>query len=280
MKASGKLLNILIVGIASLLIGSVNASTSVTSGKSARPHPITAEIAGKYAECAMMASNAYHRRSRMKFPLEELGWMQVDLDGNPTSAPTKQYASGLAYDIYAKQGTNDVVWAIRGTDGRGDFFWANFAIYPLQYKQVNRDFGAYIKEHPSKRVTVCGHSLGGGLALGVSVHYGVEAVTFDASPRAFDSLNHGCLPARRILIYENGDPLELLRKCWRKTCLVFSAEDVYACSFDFGGTNRHRPDYLANGLLNLGATANKQLDAVRVALQTNHPRSQASAPGP
>jgi hypothetical protein len=182
---------------------------------------------------------------------------------------------GLAYDIYEKQGTNEVVFAIRGTDGKDDYICANLAIpFSIPYKEVNKEVGEYIKNHsgknhPSKKVTVTGHSLGGGLALSVSVHHGVEAITFDPSPRIFDGLGDHHLPAKRVIIYEGGEILEKVRKHWKKIFEVVSSENIYKCDFDFKGVSKHRGDYLARGLLDLGATANKELAPIRDALPSN-----------
>lgn len=220
----------------------------------------------------MMASNSYHKNDRVRFPVKKAGWIQVDEDGKQTAKPTKKHPlSGLAYDIYEKQGTDEVVFAIRGTDSKRDYIDANFAVPPfsIQYTQVNKEFGEYIKNHPGKKVTVTGHSLGGGLALSVSVHHGVEAITFDPSPRIFDGKGDIHLPAKRVLIYEGGEILEKVRKHWKKISEVVSNENIYKCDFDFKDVSKHRGDYLARGLLDLGATANKELVPIRDALPRN-----------
>lgn len=273
---------LVIVITASLFsLGSCIALAEGVRGHSSKPRPMTPEVAGKYAVYAMMASNAYHKSDRITYPLEELGWVQVNLDGTTTTEPTMTYSSGLAYDIYEKRGSNEVVWAIRGTDSKLDYLWANFAIYPLQYKQVNRDFQAYQNkpENAKKAISVTGHSLGGGLALSVSVHSGVQAITFDSSPRVFDGFRDEHKPATRIIIYEDGEILELVRKHWKKIAEVVPKENIYECTFDFDGLNRHRADGLASKLLELGATANKQLLAFCDAMQMERPTSRKVAKG-
>jgi|GEM_PF-847465 len=230
---------------------------------------ITPEIAGKYAIYAMMASNSYHKKDRVKFPVELLGWIQVDENGKQTTKPTKKHPlSGLAYDIYEKQGTDEIVFAIRGTDSKLDYPVSNFAFPPfnIQYKQMNEEFGEYIRNHPNKKVVVTGHSLGGGLSLSVSVHHGVDAITFDPSPRVFDGLGDIHRKAIRVAIYEDGEVLENLRNHWSKFHEVVSNDQIYQCSFDFGKVSKHRGDYLALGLLKLGATVNKELMPILDAL--------------
>lgn len=60
--------------------------------------------------------------------------------------------SGLAYDIFEKQNSNEVIFAFRGTDSKRDYINANFAIWPFsgQYRQARKAFKEYIKNHPDK----------------------------------------------------------------------------------------------------------------------------------
>ena len=233
------------------------------------PPELTASVADKYAIYSMIASNSYHKPNRVKFPVEKLGWNQVDLNGNPTDRPTVEMKSGLAYDIFQKQNSNEVIFAFRGTDSKRDYFRGNFAIWPFlgQYKEARKAFSEYVKTHPDKIVTTTGHSLGGGLALSMSVHYGVDAVVFDSSPRVFDGLGDKHAPAKRIMVYESGEILALVRKIWKKKFLsIVPRENIYKASFDFGRANKHRSDHLALGLLTLGATVDSALVSVHDAL--------------
>lgn len=236
------------------------------TGISFEPPELTAEVASRYAIYSMAASNSYHKKDRVKFAIEKLGWIQVDTDGKPTDIPTVKRKSGLAYDIFEKQNSNEVIFAFRGTDSKKDYLGANFAIWPLsiQYTQAKKAFKEYVNSHPNKKITVTGHSLGGGLALSMSVRYGVDAVVFDSSPRIFDGLGDKHLPATRILIYEGGEILTVTRKLWKKKfSKAVSRENIYKASFDFGGENKHRSDHLALGLLKLGATVDATLEPVR-----------------
>lgn len=227
---------------------------------------ITDEVAGRVAAYAMLSSNAYHKSDRVRFAVEKMGWIQVDSDGNPTMAPTRVHPiSGLAYDIFEKKGSNEVVFAFRGTDSRGDYLTANLAVPPFnfQYRQARKDFAAYIGRNSDKHVVVTGHSLGGGLALSVSVHYGVTAITFDPSPRVFDGAGDFHEPAERMIVYQAGEILEAFREHWRKVSDVVASKDIYACSFEFAaGASSHRSDYLALGLLTLGAKHDPALQLV------------------
>lgn len=239
-------------------------------GDSFNPPELSAKVADDYAIYSMISSNSYHKADRVKFPVEMLGWIQVDINGKSTDKPTVEIKkSGLAYDIFEKQNSNEVIFAFRGTDSKRDYFRANFAIWPFsgQYKQARKAFKEYVKNHSDKKITVTGHSLGGGLALSMSVRYGVDAVVFDSSPRVFDGLGDKHAPATRVMIYEGGEILAKVREIWKKKFLtVVPQENIYKASFDFGGANKHRSDHLALGLLTLGATVDATLVPVREAL--------------
>lgn len=229
---------------------------------------ISPDVAAKTALHAMLSSNSYHEDDRVRFPVEKLGWIQVDLEGNPTTEPTRLHSlSGLAFDIFEKRETDDVVFAFRGTDGGSDFLFANFAVPPLnlQYTQARKEFHKYWTANKNKNIAVTGHSLGGGLALSISVHFGIAAITFDSSPRIFDGFGDRHAPAERVVIYEDGEVLEPVRRHWKKIAEVVPRGNFYRCSFDFPGS-QHRIDLLAQRLLALGAQVNPELDPVRNAL--------------
>jgi len=238
-----------------------------SSQEKSEPQKITSKVAGDYALFAMMAANAYHSDERIKYPLDKIGWIQIDKNGKATTEPTRDYWFGLEYDIYEKQATNEVVFAIRGTDSPSDHFLANFTI-PVSphYKKLNKDLGNYIEKHPNKQVTATGHSLGGGLALSASVHYGIVAITFDPSPRVFDGLGDHHKQAKRIVIYEQGDPLQTARKNWKKISEVVTKENFFECSVVPANISQHRGDCLALGLLDLGKEENKELLPIWAAL--------------
>ncbi len=227
---------------------------------------MTAEVAGGIAVYAMMSANAYKKKSgRVRFKLKKLGWEQVNLDGEPTDKPTKVHkVSGLAYNIYEKVGTNKVVFAFRGTDSTRDYLLANLSFPPfnIQYRQARKAIKKYLLENSNKNVVATGHSLGGGLALSVSVHHGIKAFTFDPSPRIFDGLGNMHEPAERIIVYQKGEILKLARKLWKKDNEVVERKNVYECNYPdvFNGNSKHRGDLLAKGLLLEGATTNPELN--------------------
>lgn len=231
---------------------------------------IDSSVAGGLAIYAMLSANTYEKKvGRVRFDLSQLGWVRVDLDGEPTEEPTKEHKlSGLVYDIYEKIGTNKVVFAFRGTDNKKDYLTANLAIPPFnfQYRQARKAVGKYLSENSQKNVVVTGHSLGGGLALSVSVHHGVKAFTFDPSPRIFDGIGDMHEPAERVIVYQQGEILQKFREHWKKVSDVVEEKNIYQCNYPevFGENSRHRGDLLAKGLLLDGTKSNPELSAVVV----------------
>ncbi len=225
---------------------------------------MTPEVAARYAVFAMMSANAYHRQDRVRFSLETLGWLPVNGKGEVTDLPARESRSGLGYDIYRHRERNEMVFAFRGTDSSRDYATANLAVWPLsvQYTQADQEFGKYLAESPGTKFWVTGHSLGGGLALSVSVRHGVDAAVFDSSPRIFDGLGDNHRPAERVLIYQDGEALATVRKVWRKIFKVVPRENIFITRFDYGGGRQHRADKLALGLLKMAATTDPAFQTV------------------
>ena len=226
---------------------------------------ISPQRAAQFAPYSMMSSNAYHRVDRQKFDLEKLGWILVDKLGQVSALPTESRRSGLAYDIFENRRSNEVVFAFRGSDSKRDYVTANLALWPVQYREAKKALSDYIEQHPDKKLMLTGHSLGGSLALSMSVQYGIDAIVFDSSPRIFDGLGDHHLPAKRFMIFEHGEVLSFLRKFSKKIFRIIPAENIFEVNFDFEGENRHRSDYLAQALLGLGASIDTALSAVRTA---------------
>jgi hypothetical protein len=219
---------------------------------------VNPSFAAKYAIYAMAASNTYHKKEseRVHFPVELLGWQLVDLNDKPTTKPTGTRRSGLAWDVYEKKDSDEVIFSFRGTDSRRDYLTASAVPWPLaiQYQQARRSLEKYQATHPEKHVTLTGHSLGGGIAAGLSVRKGIDTVVFDPSPRIFDGWGDKHLPAKtRIVIFQKGEVLEKARRVWPKLVKTFAKESFYMTEFDFQKFNAHRMDQLALGLVNLAA---------------------------
>lgn len=225
---------------------------------------VTPEIASQYALYSMLAANAYRRSDRLRFAVEKLGWVQTDAKGVPTSDPAATSRSGLAYDIFEKANSNEVIFSFRGTDSKRDFFTANFAPLSMspQYKKAVNDFAAYLQQHPDKKVAVTGHSLGGALALTLSIRFGVDAIVFDSSPRIAGDHQHDFMPAKRVMIYEDGEILSQVRRWSHSFYKIVPRENIYKAEFNFGAANKHRSDQLALGLLKMAVSLDTSLQPI------------------
>lgn len=210
-----------------------------------------------YALYAMMTSNAYLDPERTYFPIEDLGWVRVDLDGRPTKTNTYsprtfwgKLFSNLQFDIWEHKSSNKTVISFKGTDEKIDWVVSNLWIGPsIPYKSAKKHVKEYIENNPEREVVVTGHSLGGGLALSNSLWLGVDAFAFNSSPRVFDGWKDHKEPATRKVIYQEKEVLSKVRSFWPKFIEVINEEDIYQTSFDYDGVSNHRADYLAEGLL-------------------------------
>ena len=225
------------------------------------------EKAKDYALYAMMASNAYLKSDRTYFPIEELGWVRVDLDGHPTNENSYSPSwigklfSNLQFDIWELRDSNKTVISFKGTDEKIDWIVSNLWIgSSIPYKSAKKHVEEYIKSHPSRTVEVTGHSLGGGLALSSSLWLGVDAYVFNSSPRVFDGWKNHKKPATRIAIYQEKEILSKVRSFWPKFKEVMKEEDIYQTNFNYNDVNSHRADYLAEGLLRCSTNNQKLME--------------------
>jgi len=216
---------------------------------------LSKEQANDFAVYAMMASNAYLDPERVYFDLDSLGWRKVDLEGNSTEANSYSPSwigklfSNLQYDIWESSNSKRTVISFKGTEEKTDWV-TNFWIGPsIAYKSAKKHVKEYQKKNPGREVVVTGHSLGGGIAISVSLWLGVDAYAFNSSPRVFDGWGDNKEEATRIAIFQEREILSLLRSLWPKFHEVMDEEDIYQTNFDFDGVNRHRIDYLAEGIL-------------------------------
>lgn len=213
--------------------------------------------ANKYAIYAMMASNSYLKPDRTYFPIEELGWIRVDADGNP--APANSYTPGfigsiftnLQYDIWENKSKKTTVISFKGTDERIDWLAGNLTIiFSPTYKSAKKHVHNYVAEHPDQKIILTGHSLGGGLALSSSLWEAVDAYVFNSSPRVFDGFKNHNNHAERISVYQHGDVLQKIRAKYPKYQDVISEKNIVLTKFDYPvGKSAHRADMLAEGLL-------------------------------
>lgn len=224
---------------------------------------LDSKLAEEYALYAMMASNAYLDGERSYFPIERLGWIRVDQKARPTNKNSYspkflgKLFSNLQFDIWEHQYSNKTVISFKGSDEKIDWL-TNLPPTPIsvQYKSAKKKVKKYLKKHKNKReVILTGHSLGGGLALSVSLWLGLDAVVFNSTPRMYDGFGDRNKPANRIAIYQEGDVLQKLRKIYPKFYNLVSHTDktknidVIQTNFEYENLSQHRADFLAEGIL-------------------------------
>lgn len=223
--------------------------------------PLTVEVANDVALQAMMASNAYvGDPTRTRFPINTLAWRKVDLEGRPLDKEVNSYSpvcignifSSLQFDIWESATTAHTIFAFKGSEELADWIMANLAlVISLPYKSAKKHVREYRDRFPMRTVSLTGHSLGGGIALSVSVWEGLDAVVFDSSPRVFDGMGDHNEPALRRAVFEQGDPLEHIRASYPKFLEKISPGGLFETNFDFHGASKHRMDLLAEGILRM-----------------------------
>lgn len=231
--------------------------------KSSVANDVNDSIAAETALYAMMSANVYPN-SKIKFPLDQIGWRLAYSRSNDNT--------GLAYDVM-KSDRGETVFVIRGTDNVQDWEKANFALgtYSPQYSAAENEVAKYLSDLPKPEITAfTGHSLGGGIALYLSSIHGSPAYAIDASPRIFDAEHRCAKPAKRILIFQNGEVMEKARdvisRDWQQLVDV-----SYRNNTEFAGCKGdaiclHSSDKLALALLKRGRKTNSELEVICNAL--------------
>lgn len=219
--------------------------------------PLNNALADVLAVYALMSSNVYLDSKRTYFPIEKLGWEKVDVDRTPINEIKNSYSNSLTnlqFDIWEHKKTNKTIFAFKGTDEKSDWL-TNMSIgISIAYKSAKKKVKNYVRENPEREVTLTGHSLGGGIALSVSLWEGVPAYVFNSSPRVFDGMADNKKKATRIATFQKGDILDFVRKKHPKFVATIPPEDTIRTDFDMPGkgipsVRNHRMDYLAEGIL-------------------------------
>lgn len=243
-----------------LVILSIALSASIAHAESIETKPFTKAVASEVAIYSMMASNAYNDPKKTHFPIEALGWKKVDLKGNPVPETKNSYTSKtfagsffshLKFDIWEDSNSNKTIIAFKGTQDIIDWEVGNLAIgISIPYKSAKKHVREYIAAHPDRKVSVTGHSLGGGLALSVSFWEGVDAIVFNTSPRIFDGLKNTGAKANRLTVFQQGEILQKIRKWYPKFLNKIKPDQIVETNFNYPGERTsHRSDRLAEGLL-------------------------------
>ncbi len=196
---------------------------------------------------ALMSSNAYE--DPYYFDLRRYGWNRLN---------RYKADNGFSADVYLNEGEKVVVIAFRGTEffTIKDWTHANLSILGRnQYTSAMKLLKKMKWKYRGYMFISTGHSLGGGLALHTSVCWqGVDAVTFNTSPRIFKPKKH-VGTNRKTVISEDGEILEVIRK-------IFNSLDnigkIHYYEYDFlkgCGVREHSMYLLARGLLKVAAVS-------------------------
>ena len=167
---------------------------------------LTAELVWKYA---IMSNNAYKidEKSQVQIP----GWKRIKRFEDMSD-------TGFSADLYESTiSPKRVVIAFRGTDELKDFKTNLSLGERRQYDRAERLYKRIKKEYGNDvKIDVTGHSLGGGLAMHISLLYkNVDSYVFNSSPRVFDGGKYDKNGNRFISISESGEILSLIRKVFR-----------------------------------------------------------------
>lgn len=201
---------------------------------------------------AMMAANAYGKAGEGSFQLPE------QVKERAFYAPGR----GLQAKLYAIEGSGDeiqtLVIAFRGTTSPLDWLFGN--LLNSQYQLADQLVAAIRKQYPGTELIATGHSLGGGLALHVSLVFDdTKAYAFNPSYKVLSppepKIN------RRVVVGEKGDILALQRKIWLQPSTEVT-NPAYNCTL----VNEHDITLLTRCLLHIAATGN---DTAKLSLAQN-----------
>lgn len=174
-------------------------------------------VASKSVPYSIMVNNVY--RDPVDKPIFSLpGWIVAD---------RLESDSGLALEeLHRVVDGNIVEVAVvyKGTDAPSWRDWkTNLSIWlqPTQYEEAHRHIKELLDSSELKGVpiTVAGHSLGGGIALNISLRHSTEehpirTFTFNTSPRGFYEPINESIKVERYLLDEKGEFLGGARPFW------------------------------------------------------------------
>ncbi|TCV75245.1 MULTISPECIES: hypothetical protein [Methylomonas] len=198
---------------------------------------------------AMMAYNAYGEDDSYVMP-KNVKTIVKEADGG----------LGLQYSVFEinkQKDKKELVIAFRGTEilDLNDWWYGN--LFGGQYDMADCIYEKYVKnqDYKNHKIIAIGHSLGGGLALHLSVSYpGVEAYAFNPSYRIFRK-NDTEQPNKRYLIAEEFEILSPMRLVWREPTQLEKFSEFY-CSY----TSKHSMKKLSRCILHVAAITNMEAE--------------------
>ncbi|MGX7668880.1 Mbeg1-like protein [Flavobacterium pedocola] len=154
--------------------------------------------------------------------------------------------------LYKEKQENQYVLVFRGTDSFNDFKTGNNPFKQEQNKYALKIYDLIKRRYNFQNCIVAGHSLGGGIAIHVSLNReNITAFTFNGSP-VFKNKNN--ISNERYSIVENGEVLKIARILGREADQLYTSID---CSS--GNTiKQHDMKNLAICLTQIAAVENKE----------------------
>ena len=199
----------------------------------------TAEESFVYAQ---IASNTYDDGYQFVLPDDYVLIIKQDND-----------SIGFAYSIYENKSESKLILSFRGTEGFDfpDWFFGN--LLGLQNDRGLELFDQIKVENPNKKIIVTGHSLGGGIALEVSLQReDADAYVFNTSPR-FGAGGHR-IENKRVSIVEHGEFLKAFRAPSREASQTYTS---IGCTSG-GPITQHEQARLAECLTQIAATQSEE----------------------
>jgi hypothetical protein len=248
------------------LFDEITAPTGVPSGAldekdlEARKRPLdraeTAALAPRIATLAILSNNVYERAAPIPLPR---GW--------EVAVPPRD-GKGLSYAVYVHSAAgrvDEAVLAYRGTDDLRD--WAqNLRLtdeQTVEGDQVFREFADRYRREGVGKISVTGHSLGGGLALRMSfLAEGAPATVFNwapfSPPQDSQRADHP-----RVCVWEKNEVLAFVRAKQEKPAIAWDGTRLIRVNFSHASTDRqHKMEPLARSLVMAAAPYDADLREV------------------
>lgn len=128
---------------------------------------------------------------------------------------------GFNAELFQDLNNGEYVLVFRGTDSTIDYRRGNNPFKQQQNEYALEVFDKVRKRYGGEKFTVAGHSLGGGIAIHISLNrVNVIAYSFNGSP-VFN--NRGNFKNERYSIVENGEVLKLFRSPAREATQLYTS---------------------------------------------------------